>query len=143
WIARLQAEERQRTGIGSLKVGFNKVFGYYLEVSRASAERVPPHFQRRQTLSNAERYITPELKEWEEKVLGADERIAALEAKVFDDIRSEAAGWTSRMQRLAAHIAAVDVLAGLAEVAVRSGYVKPVVTEEFGLDIRSGRHPVV
>lgn len=143
WIARLQAEERQRTGINSLKVGFNKVFGYYLEVSRASADRVPSHFQRRQTLSNAERYITPELKEWEEKVLGADEKIAALETRIFDDIRAEAATWTSRLQRLAAHIAAVDVLAGLAEVAVRSGYVKPVITEEFGLSIRAGRHPVV
>lgn len=143
WIARLQTEERQRTGIGSLKVGFNKVFGYYLEVSRASADRVPSHYQRRQTLSNAERYVTPELKEWEEKVLGADEKIAILETALFDEIRSTAGSFTPRLQHLAGQVALVDVLSGLAEFAIRSGYVKPTITEDYALNIRSGRHPVV
>ena len=143
WIARLQAEERSRTGINSLKVGYNRVFGYYLEVSRAAADRVPSHFQRRQTLANAERYVTPELKEWEEKVLGADEKIVVLETAIFEEIRTTAASFTPRIQRLAAQVAQIDVLTGLAELAVRSDYVKPTISEEYGLTIRSGRHPVV
>ncbi len=143
WIARLQAQERERTGINSLKVGFNRVFGYYLEVSRASADRVPDHFQRRQTLSNAERYITPELKEWEEKVLGADEKIVSLESTIFDEIRSTASSFIPGIQRLAGQVALIDVLTGLAELAVRADYVKPTISNEYGLTIRRGRHPVV
>lgn len=143
WIARLQAQERQRTGIASLKVGFNKVFGYFIEVSRANAERVPGDYQRRQTLANAERYVTPDLKAWEEKVLGAEERILALEAKLFERVRSEAAAYTERVQRLAGRVAVLDVLVSLAEVAVRNAYVRPELHDGFGMEIRAGRHPVV
>jgi len=143
WIARLQARERERTGIGSLKVGFNKVFGYYLEVTRTNLDRVPDDFQRRQTLANAERYVTPELKEWEEKVLGAEEKIASLEATLFDEVRRAASAYTVAVQRVAEHIAWVDVLSTLAEVAIRNEYVCPVVDASAGIDIRGGRHPVV
>jgi DNA mismatch repair protein MutS len=143
WIARLQASERERTGIGSLKVGFNKVFGYYLEVTRANVDRVPDDYQRRQTLSNAERYVTPELKEWEEKVLGAEERIATSEARLFDEVRRAAARFVPALQELGETIAAIDVVAALAEVAVRREYVCPEVDDGYGLAIVGGRHPVV
>jgi DNA mismatch repair protein MutS len=143
FIARLQAKERERTGIGSLKVGFNKVFGYFIEVTKANVDRVPSSYQRRQTLTNGERYITPELKEWEEKVLGAEDQIAALEANLFDRVRRDAAEYTSALQRLAEHVAAVDVLAALAEVAVRNEYVRPTVDDGARIEIRGGRHPVV
>lgn len=143
WIAQLQARERERTGITSLKVGFNKVFGYYLEVTRANLDRVPDDFQRRQTLANAERFVTPELKEWEEKVLGAEERIAALEARLFEEVRQRAATFTGALMELAGHVAEVDVLAGLAELAVRNDYVRPVVDTGPDIEIRGGRHPVV
>ncbi|HEX6925249.1 MAG TPA: DNA mismatch repair protein MutS [Longimicrobiaceae bacterium] len=143
WIARLQAQERERTGIGSLKVGYNKVFGYYIEVTRTHLERVPEEYQRRQTLTNAERYITPELKEWEEKVLGAEEKILALESKLFEDVRRQVAALVPRLQELTSHVAALDVLAALAEVAVRREYVRPEVHDGYELVIRAGRHPVV
>ena len=143
WIAQLQSRERARTGINTLKIGFNKVFGYYLEVSRTHSERIPGDFQRRQTLSNAERYITPELKEWEDKVLGAEEKILALEARLFEAVRKEAAAYTERIQRLAEHVAAIDVLASFAELAVRSSFIRPELHEGDELEIRAGRHPVV
>jgi DNA mismatch repair protein MutS len=143
WIARLQASEREATGIGSLKVGFNRVFGYYLEVTRTHADRVPEHYHRRQTLANAERYYTPELKEWEEKVLGAEERIGALETRLFGELRARVAAEVPRIQRTAEHLAAVDVLAGLAETAVRRDFVRPEVDEGAVLEIAGGRHPVV
>ncbi|MEX2584147.1 MAG: DNA mismatch repair protein MutS [Gemmatimonadota bacterium] len=143
WIAQLQVRERERTGITSLKVGFNKVFGYYLEVTRSNLDRVPEDFQRRQTLANAERYVTPELKEWEEKVLGAEERLLTLEARLFEEVRRKAASFTERLQRLAEHVAAIDVLASFAELAVRSEYVKPAVDDGYEVEIRGGRHPVV
>jgi DNA mismatch repair protein MutS len=143
WIARLQAQERERTGIPSLKVGFNKVFGYYLEVTRTHLERVPAEYQRRQTLTGAERYITPELKEWEEKVLGAEEKILTLESRLFEEVRRTAAALVPRLQELTGQVAAIDVLAGLAEVAVRHEYVRPEIHEGFELEIRAGRHPVV
>ena len=143
WIARLQAAERERTGIGSLKVGFNKVFGYYLEVTRANSERVPADYQRKQTLANAERYVTPELQSWEEKVLGAEEKIGELEARLFQGVRESAARLVPRLQRLAEHVAAVDVFSALAETAVQRGYNRPVVTEGFEISIKAGRHPVV
>jgi DNA mismatch repair protein MutS len=143
FIARLQAHERQRTGISSLKVGFNKVFGYYLEITRANLDRVPGDYQRRQTLANAERYVTPELKEWEEKVLGAEERLAALEARIFADVRARVATEVPRVLGLSVAVAGIDVLGALAEVAVRRGYVRPVVDHGFELEIRGGRHPVV
>ena len=143
WIAQLQARERARTGIASLKVGFNKVFGYYLEVTRAKLERVPDDYQRKQTLANAERYFTPELKQWEEKVMGAEEQIARREAELFREVRAQAAAAVPRIQRIAAAIAAIDVLAALAEVAVRRDYCRPAVSEEFALEIEGGRHAVV
>ena len=143
WIAQLQARERARTGIASLKVGFNKVFGYYIEVTRANLQRVPDDYQRKQTLANAERYFTPELKQWEEKVVGAEEQIARRETELFHQVRAQASAAVPRIQRLAAAVAAIDVLAALAEVAVRRDYCRPAVTDEFALEIRGGRHAVV
>ncbi|HEX7091016.1 MAG TPA: DNA mismatch repair protein MutS [Longimicrobiales bacterium] len=143
FIASLQARERQRTGIGSLKVGYNKVFGYYLEVTRANLDRVPPDYERRQTLANAERYVTAELKEWEAKVLGAEERIAELEARLFAELRREVAAHVARLQNAAERVATLDVLAALAHVAERRGYVRPEVHTGYRLEVRGGRHPVV
>jgi len=143
WVARLQQQERERTGIGSLKVGFNKVFGYYIEVTRANLKRVPEEYERRQTLANAERYVLPELKEWEAKILGAEDRIGAREAEVFRGIRSRVAVSVERIQAVAGSIASLDVLAALAEGAVRNDYVRPEVHEGFDLEIIAGRHPVV
>ena len=143
FIASLQTRERERTGIGSLKVGFNKVFGYYLEVTQANAARVPDDYVRKQTLANAERYFTPELKQWEEKVFGAEDRILHLEADLFSALRKAVAAEVGRLQETATRVAALDVLAALAEVAVRRRYVRPEVHTGFDLDIRGGRHPVV
>ena len=143
WIARLQAEERRRTGIASLKIGFNQVFGYYIEVSKANLERVPGDYTRKQTLANAERFVTPELKEQEARVLQAEERIGALEAELFADLRDRAARFSAEVQQAAAAVAAIDVLAGLAEVAVSADYVRPVVDEGDVIEIEGGRHPVV
>jgi DNA mismatch repair protein MutS len=143
FIASLQARERERTGIGSIKVGYNKVFGYYLEVTRANLDRVPADYIRKQTLANGERYFTPELKEWEEKVFGADERIARLETELFAGVRDIAAAAVGRLQDAGARVATLDVLAALAEVGARRGYVRPQVHTGFELRIRGGRHPVV
>jgi len=143
FIAGLQARERERTGIASLKVGYNKVFGYYLEVTKANLERVPEHFIRKQTLTGAERYFTPELKEWEEKVFGAEEKIGRLEQTLFLRVRGELALAVKRIQEAGRRIAVLDVIAGLARVAEVRGYVRPEVTTEFHIDIRAGRHPVV
>jgi DNA mismatch repair protein MutS len=143
WIAAMQVRERERTGIDSLKVGFNKVFGYYLEVTKAKLDRVPDDYIRKQTLTNAERFLTPELKEWEAKVVGADEEITALEARLFQDLRAEVATEVPRIQETAARIAALDTLAALADVAERNEYVRPHLTDEPNLEIRGGRHPVV
>jgi len=143
FIAALQARERERTGIGSIKVGYNKVFGYYLEVTRANLDRVPTEYVRKQTLANGERYFTPELKEWEEKVFGAEERIARLEAELFAEVRDAVAGSVARIQGAGSRVAALDVLAALAEVGARRGYVRPEVHTGFDLVVRGGRHPVV
>jgi DNA mismatch repair protein MutS len=143
FIASLQAQERERTGIGSLKVGFNKVFGYYIEVSKTNLAKVPEEFTRRQTLTNAERFITPELKEFEQTVLNAAEKIGELEARLFAQLRERVAAEAARLHRTAAAIASVDVLAGLAEVAALNGYVEPEVDDSRVLEIREGRHPVV
>jgi DNA mismatch repair protein MutS len=143
FIARLQAHERERTGIGSLKVGFNKVFGYYLEVTRANLDRVPGDYVRKQTLANGERYFTPELKAWEEKVFGAEDRIGQLEAELFAQIRSQVGEQVGRLQDAGARVASVDVLTTFALVAQRLGYVRPEVHTGFELEIRAGRHPVV
>jgi len=142
-IARLQAQERERTGITSLKVGYNKVFGYYIEVTRANTDRVPPDYERKQTLANAERYVTPELKSWEQKVLTAEERIASLEVRLFGELRQQVAQQTARLQETAAAVAELDVLCALAHHAERRDYVRPEVHTGYALEIRAGRHPVV
>ena len=142
-IAGLQERERERTGIGSLKVGFNKVFGYYIEVTKANLDRVPDGYHRKQTLTNAERYFTPELKEWEEKVVGAEEEIEELELRLFRELRERLSREVDRVQRTARRVAELDVHAGLAEVADRNGYVRPRVGGGYRLEIRGGRHPVV
>ena len=142
-IASLQAAERDRTGISSLKVGYNKVFGYFIEVTNANSHLVPADYQRRQTLTGAERYVTPALKEFEEKVLHATERIDVVERELFDALRARIGAQIGRLQRLAGTLARLDVLATLAEVAEREGYVRPEVGEGFDLEITAGRHPVV
>ena len=142
-IARIQSEERARTGIASLKVGFNRVFGYFIEVTNANRELVPADYQRRQTLTGAERYVTEALKEYESRVLGAAERIEARERELFDRLRALAAAAIGRLQCAAGIVAELDVLATFAEVAAREGYACPEVNDEFGLEITAGRHPVV
>jgi DNA mismatch repair protein MutS len=143
FIASLQSRERERSGIASLKVGFNQVFGYYLEVTRANLAKVPSDYVRKQTLANGERYFTPELKEWEEKVFAAEDGIGRLEAELFGRIRDQAAAAVARLQGSASRVAQLDVLAALADVAARNGYVRPEVHTGFDLEIRAGRHPVV
>ncbi len=143
WIARFQARERERTGIASLKVGFNKVFGYYIEVTRPNLHLVPDDYERRQTLANAERFVTPELKEMESKVLGAEERCRALEYERFVEVRSRVAAFVDVLHERARVLGVLDVLEALAEVAVERGYARPRVHEGFEIDIRAGRHPVV
>ena len=143
YIARLQARERERSGIASLKVGYNKVFGYYLEITRANLERVPEDYERKQTLANAERYVTPELKEWESKALDAEDRILSLETELFTELRRDVAQQMGRLQRTAEAVATVDVLAALAQLAERHNYVRPEVHVDYRLEIREGRHPVV
>ena len=142
-IARIQARERERTGITSLKVGFNRVFGYYIEITNSNTHLVPEDYQRRQTLSGAERYVTPELKAFEEKVLTAAERIEARERVLFEGLRERLGRSIARLQTVAARLAQLDVLSALAEVAEREGYTRPEMTDEFALEISAGRHPVV
>jgi DNA mismatch repair protein MutS len=143
FIAGLQTRERERTGIASLKVGFNRVFGYYLEVTKANLSKVPEEYVRKQTLTNGERYFTPELKEWEEKVFGAEERILALETELFGQLREAVGRETARIQETAGRLATADVLGTLAEVAVDLAYVRPEIHSGFEMEIRAGRHPVV
>ena len=143
WVANLEPQERERTGIGSLKVGFNKVFGYYLEVTRANSHLVPSDYIRKQTLTNAERYITPELKEYETLILNAEERILEIERRVFTEVCRRVAEDVPRLLETAAALARLDVAAALAEVAANSGYVRPELSDGATLDIEAGRHPVV
>src|SRR5207237_4029665 len=143
YIAGLQARERERTGISSLKVGFNKVFGYYIEVTNPHRDRIPADYERRQTLTGAERYVTPDLKEYEARVLGAEERIAAREAEVLDQLRRRVAEVIARVQATAGHLARLDAWAALADVAEREHYVRPEVTSDFALQLEGSRHPVV
>lgn len=143
WIAGLQDKERARTGISTLKVSYNKVFGYFIEVSRANDSLVPKEYERRQTLVNAERYVTTELKEYESRVLNAEERQLDLEQRIFAQVVSQVAAESERLLRLARAIAHLDVFVALAEVAVRYRYVRPVLTQEKALNILNGRHPVV
>ena len=143
YIASLQARERERTGIGSLKVGFNKVFGYYIEITHAHRDRVPGDYERRQTLTGAERYVTPDLKEYEAKVLGAEERIAQREGELLDALRRQVAAAIGRVQGSAGLLAQLDVWAALADVAEREGYTRPEVNGSFTLELEGSRHPVV
>lgn len=143
WIAGLEARERERTGIRSLKVGFNKVFGYYIEVSKANLDRVPADYIRKQTLVNGERFITPELKEYESLVLNAEERINELELRLFRELCAEVARHAPRLLKLAAALAELDVAAALADIAVRYHYVRPTFDHQPVLRILNGRHPVV
>jgi DNA mismatch repair protein MutS len=142
-IARIESRERARTGIASLKVKFNNVFGYFIEISKSNLKNVPDGYERRQTLSNAERYTTPELKEYESKVLGAEERIAEIEQELFTTIRQAVAVETRRVQAVAQALAMLDALLSLAEVAARRNYCRPLLTEDDELYIRTGRHPVI
>jgi len=143
WVKNMQQEESERTGIDSLKVGFNKVFGYYLEVTNTHKEKVPEHYIRKQTLVNSERYITPELKEYEEKILTAQEKIERLEQELFNELRMAVAEETEALQRNASLIAMLDVFSTLASVAETNTYVRPEVGADRRLTIRAGRHPVV
>jgi len=143
YINSLERVERERTGIKSLKVGHNKVFGYYIEVTKANAHMVPSDYVRKQTLVNAERYITPEMKDVEVRLLNAEEEIHALEVSLYRDLLVQLASYSDVLLGTARAIARLDVCAGLAEVAARRGYVRPKLTEEDVLDIRAGRHPVV
>ncbi len=142
-LAAIQQRERERTGIASLKVSYNKVFGYYIEVTRANQAAVPTDYERRQTLANAERFVTPELKEYEAKVLGAEERIAAREAELFGVLRDTVGQAIARVQGTAALLARLDVLASLAEVAVTERYVRPELHDGMELVLVASRHPVI
>ncbi len=142
-IANIQAAERERTGIASLKVGYNRVFGYYIEITNANRHLIPDDYQRRQTLTGAERYVTPALKEYEEKVLTATEQIETRERELFERLRASAGAEIRRLQSAASLVAQLDVLGTLAEVAATERYVRPEVTEGYALDIVGGRHPVV
>jgi DNA mismatch repair protein MutS len=143
WLAEFQAAEAARTGIPSLKVGFNKVFGYYIEITNTYSDRAPVEYVRKQTVKNAERYITPRLKEHEVEVLTAEERALALEARLFEEVRKRVAAEIPRLQATADALARLDVLAALARVAAERSYVNPTIVDEPVLEIRDGRHPVI
>jgi DNA mismatch repair protein MutS len=143
YLAGLEQRERQRTGVKSLKVGYNRVFGYYIEVSRANLNVVPPDYIRKQTLAEAERFFTPELKEYESLILNAQERIADLESTIFRQLCQQIGAAGEQILATAGSIAHIDALSSLAEVAVRHGYVKPTLTNDDIIDIRGGRHPIV
>ena len=139
----MEAQERERTGISSLKIRYNKVFGYYIEVTRANLASVPADYIRRQTIATGERYITEELKTYEEKILGAEDRICELEHRLFQVVREQTAAQGSRISRTAAALASLDVLQALATVAAERGYCKPMVNDGDLIEITEGRHPVV
>mgnify|MGYP002528287770 CR=1 FL=1 len=143
WLAQLEAKERENTGIKNLKIKYNKVFGYYLEVTNSFKDMVPDYYTRKQTLTNAERYITPELKELEDIILGAEDKLFSLEYNLFSDVREQIAKEVERIQKTAKAVAAIDVFASLALVAERNNYVCPKMNEKGVIDIKNGRHPVV
>jgi DNA mismatch repair protein MutS len=143
WIIQLEAEEKKKTGISTLKVRYNQVFGYYIEVTKNNLHLVPDHYIRKQTLVNAERFITPELKEFETKVLGAEEAICQLEYRLFEDIRKKVSEETPRLQKTASAIAVIDILSSMAEIADRYDYVQPIVDEGDEIIIYDGRHPIL
>ncbi|MCG0237771.1 MAG: DNA mismatch repair protein MutS [Firmicutes bacterium] len=143
WIAALEVREREKTGIKSLKIGYNKVFGYYIEVTRPNLHLVPDYYIRKQTLAGAERFITPELKEIEEQVLGAEEKVVALEYQLFTEVRQQVAKEVARIQASARAVAELDALASFAEVASAYGYVRPEMNDGDEIWIKDGRHPVL
>ena len=143
WLAKLEEEEREKTGISNLKIRFNKVFGYYLEVTNSHKDKVPDYYTRKQTLANAERYITPPLKELEDSILGAEDKLYALEFQLFTQLRESIAAQVKRIQKTAKSIAIIDVMASLALVSERGGYVRPKINKKGVIDIKDGRHPVV
>lgn len=143
WVAALEKTERERTGIKSLKVGYNKVFGYYIEITTPNVPQAPPEYIRKQTLTNAERYITPELKEYESLILNAEERLVELETTLFRALCGEISQYAPRLLKTAQAIAELDVYSALAEVAIRQRYARPELVEENVIEIRGGRHPVV
>lgn len=143
WIAELELKEREKTGIKSLKVGFNKVFGYFIDVTKSNYSLVPDYFIRKQTLANSERYITPELKELEDMVLGAEEKLIELEYQLFIEIREQIAGHILRIQNTASQLSTLDCLCSFAEIAQKNGYCRPNVNSSDKIEIKNGRHPVV
>jgi DNA mismatch repair protein MutS len=143
YIAAIQQRERERTGIPSLKIGYNKVFGYYIEITHAQSAKVPADYERRQTLATAERYVTPELKEYEARVLGAEERVTEREAELFGALRSGVGAAIARIQQTARVLAHLDAWTGLADVAVANRYVRPVVHDGFDITLSASRHPVI
>ncbi|HVE58159.1 MAG TPA: DNA mismatch repair protein MutS [Pyrinomonadaceae bacterium] len=142
-IAAFEEEERRRTNISNLKIKFNNVFGYFIEISKGNVSRVPDDYERRQTLTNAERYTTPQLKEWETKVLGAEERIVALETEIFQNVRATVREETQKLQSTARALATLDALSSLAETAARRNYVCPTLHDGDEIEVKNGRHPIV
>ena len=143
WLIKLELEEREKTGIKNLKIGFNKVFGYFIEVTKSYLKQVPDRFVRKQTLTNAERYITEELKNLENQILGAEEKVIDLEYKAFVEIRDEISRNIKRLQRTSEVISTLDVLTSFAEVAEDLNYCMPEVNSTGTIDIKAGRHPVI
>ena len=143
WLAQIETKERERTGIKNMKIKFNKVFGYYLEVTNSYKDLVPEDYIRKQTLTNAERYITPELKELEETILGAEEKLTALEYELFSQVRDHIASQVLRIQKTAKAVAKLDVYTALSYVAEKNNYVRPKINAKGVIDIKGGRHPVV
>ena len=143
WLAKLEEEEREKTGIKNLRIRYNKVFGYYLEVTNSFKNLVPEYYTRKQTLANAERYIIPRLKELEDTILGAEDKLYALEYQLYCDVRDTIAAEVLRIQKTAKAVAKIDALASLALVAERNRYVRPKINEKGVIDIKDGRHPVV
>jgi DNA mismatch repair protein MutS len=143
WIAAMEARERASSGIPTLKIGYNRVFGYYIEITKAQAAKAPAHYTRKQTLANAERFITPELKEYEARLLGAQDAIAAIERRIFEDLRASVTPAAFSIQKTARSLARIDVIAALAWAALKNGYSRPVITEDRRIEIAGGRHPVV
>jgi DNA mismatch repair protein MutS len=142
-LQQYQKQQIERTGIDKLKVGFNQVFGYYIEISRSNADKVPADYVRKQTITNAERYITDELKKYETRALGAEEKALAIEQKLFEEVRIQAAQYIPRLQELADTISQCDCLAALAHIANRRGYIRPKLTTDNDLLIQDGKHPVL
>jgi DNA mismatch repair protein MutS len=143
WIANLQKKERERTGISSLRVSYNKVFGYYIEVTHTHKDKIPQEYIRKQTLTNAERFITPELKEYEDKILNAEEKMVRLESELFTALRENIGSHAQAIQLNAVSIAAFDVLCSFAYVARKNSYVRPEVNDGYTIEIKAGRHPVI